>query len=190
MIEGHRITLRAFEEGDIPALLAWAADEEIEALVEGDYPRTEEDVAAWLGQYYRNPMKRHYMIDRPGRGPIGDIELDYIAWRSGEAELRIRIGERDCWNKGYGTESIIALLRHAFFELGLRRIYLRVLAHNRRAIRCYRKCGFRPEGSIVRAGKDGLPRRIILMRVLRGEFVRMHEAAPWERQPAVPRPAC
>lgn len=190
MIAGQRITLRAFEEDDIPALLAWAADEEIDALVEGDYPRTPDDVAAWLGERHRNPLKRHYIIDRTGRGAIGDIELDYIAWRSGEAELRIRIGERDCWDRGYGTESIIALLRHAFFDLGLRRIYLRVLAHNRRAIRCYRKCGFRAEGSIVRAGKDGLPRRIILMRVLRAEFARLHGAPPsWSADARWPRRA-
>ena len=33
---------------------------------------------------------------------IGDIELDHIAWRSGDAELRIRIGRKDLWNRGLG----------------------------------------------------------------------------------------
>lgn len=48
--------------------------------------------------------------------------------------------------KGLGSEAIRLLLRHAFQELRLHRIGIRVLAYNTRAIRAYEKCGFVIEG--------------------------------------------
>jgi RimJ/RimL family protein N-acetyltransferase len=37
-------------------------------------------------------------------------------------------------------------IRHAFEQLGLHRLSIRVLASNTRAVRCYEKCGFKVEG--------------------------------------------
>jgi RimJ/RimL family protein N-acetyltransferase len=48
--------------------------------------------------------------------------------------------------KGLGTEATRLVLRHAFNDLGLHRVGLRVLAYNHRAIRSYEKCGFVIEG--------------------------------------------
>ena len=86
---------------------------------------------------------------------IGHIELDHIAWRSGDAELRIRIGEKDYWDQGYGTRRGAHPRRHAFGSMRLSRVYLRVFSLNKRAIRCYEKVGFRKEGRIRPAGSDG-----------------------------------
>ena len=47
---------------------------------------------------------------------------------------------------GYGTEITALVLRHAFDDLGLHRVDLRVLAFNAAAIRCYEKLGFVIEG--------------------------------------------
>ena len=119
MIEGQRITLRAFEEGGHPRVAGVGRGRRNRSVGGRRLPphrgrRGGMARGTVLPQPYETPL--HH---RPaGAGAIGDIELDYIVWRSGEAELRIRIGERDCWNRGYGTESIIALLRHAFFEFG------------------------------------------------------------------------
>ncbi len=53
---------------------------------------------------------------------------------------------RGCLGKGIGTQAIHLLLQHAFGELKLHRIGIRVLAYNTRAIRAYEKCGFVREG--------------------------------------------
>ena len=101
---------------------------------------------------------------------IGDIELDHIAWRSGDAELRIRIGRKDLWNQGLGTDAVETILGYAFQRLNLNRIYLRVYAHNKRAIRCYTKSGFRKEGRLnTRFGK------ILLMRITVSEYLENQE---------------
>ena len=57
-------------------------------------------------------------------GLIGDIELDHIAWRSGEAELRVRIGEPSLRGKGLGTEAVRLMLAYAFERLNLTRVYV------------------------------------------------------------------
>lgn len=173
MIYGELTVLRPFCPADTAHVLAWSLDPEIHRLVEGDYPRSPMDILAWTREMQRNRQKKYYIILDQSQAPIGDVELDHICWRRGEAELRIRIGEKRLWNQGYGTDSIRALLAHAFNRMNLRRIYLRVFADNRRAIGCYRKCGFKPEGVLVRTSHDGVARRILLMSVFKADFIRL-----------------
>jgi len=45
--------------------------------------------------------------------------------------------------QGLGTETTALVLAHAFDALGLQTVSLAVLEFNERAIRCYRRCGFR-----------------------------------------------
>jgi len=58
------------------------------------------------------------------------------------------IGEKDCWNKGYGTDAKMALLEYAFNTLNLRKIMSSVIAFNGRSKRYSEKCGYRVEGRI------------------------------------------
>jgi len=58
-----------------------------------------------------------------------------------EVQLGIRIGNKDYWSKGYGTEAVSMLMNYAF-SADIRRVWLKVLPSNARAIRCYEKCGF------------------------------------------------
>lgn len=101
---------------------------------------------------------------------IGEIELDHIAWRSGEAELRISINEEQFHNHGYGTQAVTALLQQAFLKMNLRRVYLRVQANNPIAIRCYEKAGFRKEGRLSRETEWGIEEEIFLMGVTAPRF--------------------
>lgn len=45
-------------------------------------------------------------------------------------------------NKGYGTKSLKAVIKYYFEVMNMRTLYLDVAKHNKRAIRCYEKCGF------------------------------------------------
>lgn len=62
------------------------------------------------------------------------------------AEAGIFIGNKKYWNKGCGTEAMNALLDYAFNLLNLNSIFLRVHSFNQRAIKYYRKCGFKEIG--------------------------------------------
>lgn len=171
IIHGQNITLRHLHEEDIPQLLKWNEDRELARLLEGDYPNTSEAYEHWLRDLRSARHRQAYAIELTDGRLIGDIELDHIAWRSGDAELRVRIGEDDARGRGYGTEAVRLMLAHAFGALNLRRVYLRVFQFNRRAIASYRKVGFKMEGAITRRTAQGAQARIILMRIFDHEFL-------------------
>ncbi|MBX6722522.1 MAG: GNAT family N-acetyltransferase [Dactylosporangium sp.] len=87
-----------------------------------------------------------------GSSMIGWVEIDDINRRAGSAELRVCIGDKRLWGRGYGTEAVRLALEAGFQRLKLREVYLRVAVDNERAVRAYRKCGFSVEG-ILRAGR-------------------------------------
>ena len=77
---------------------------------------------------------------------IGNVGLQNIDYKNGNAELGIFIGEEDNLSKGYGSEAIKLLLNYAFNNLRLHNIMLTVYADNLRAIKAYTKCGFKEFG--------------------------------------------
>ena len=73
--------------------------------------------------------------------------------------------------RGYGTEVTGLVLDHAFRELHLEQLTLAVLAFNERAIRCYRRCGFREIGRVQEAAViDGEPFDDLLMAVTADQY--------------------
>lgn len=78
-----------------------------------------------------------------GQRDIGSVYLRDIDREKGEAEYGIFIGERDALGKGYGTQAAKQMLEYGFETLGLRKIFLRLLEDNPRALRSYEKAGFR-----------------------------------------------
>ncbi len=85
--------------------------------------------------------------------------------------MGIVIGEKAYWGQGYGSDAICAVLRFAFQELNLHRVYLRARADNARGIRAYEKCGFRHEGQLREAiYSNGRYYDELWMGVLRPEF--------------------
>jgi RimJ/RimL family protein N-acetyltransferase len=77
---------------------------------------------------------------------IGFITLRDIDYWRRTAEIGIMIGEQDCWGKGYGTETLYLVLDYAFSVLGLHNVMLSTAGYNERALRTYRRVGFREIG--------------------------------------------
>ena len=101
-------------------------------------------------------------------GGCGLINPDHL---NRTAEAGIFIGEKSCWNKGYGEEAMRLLLDYAFNILDFNNIMLNVYAYNTRAIRCYRKIGFREIGRRRRARRiQGRSYDILFMDILAQEF--------------------
>jgi RimJ/RimL family protein N-acetyltransferase len=72
-----------------------------------------------------------------------------------EAELAIRIGDKNYWGKGYGADAVSTLVNY-WLSTGLRRIWLKVLPGNIRAVRCYEKCGFTAVARLILDGYEFL----------------------------------
>ncbi|NLM96203.1 MAG: GNAT family N-acetyltransferase [Halanaerobiaceae bacterium] len=77
---------------------------------------------------------------------IGNCGLLNVNLINRTAEAGIFIGNKEYWNRGYGTEAMNLLLDYAFNLLNMNSIFLRVHSFNKRAIKCYKKCGFKEIG--------------------------------------------
>lgn len=132
------------------------------------------NISLKLVKPHRYRVHYHILLDK---NVIGDIELDHIAWRSGEAELKIEIFDGNMHNHGYGTDAVITLLGQAFLKMNLSRVYLRVQASNTIALRCYEKAGFKKRGRLQRMTEWGTEEEIFLMGITKTQFLR--ENHPW-----------
>lgn len=104
---------------------------------------TEEGELNWIRMNLENKAPVFSMIEKCSGKFIGNIELMDV--HDEEAELGITI-TASMQDKGYGTESVPAIVDYGMKELNLKRIFLRVFPDNLRAIHVYEKCGFREYG--------------------------------------------
>ena len=105
---------------------------------------------------------RRFAVETLSGKHIGNCSCYDINETIGEAQIGIVIGNRNYWNKGYGTDAVTALVNHIFQETSLNRIYLKTLESNIRAQNCFAKCGFVRYGHMVRDGH-----RFVLMELKR-----------------------
>lgn len=102
---------------------------------------------------------------------IGNSSFFDFDWVARAAEVGILIGDKTIWNQGYGSEVIMLLLRHGFGTLNLNRVFLRIYAVIKRAIRTYEKVGFVHEGCLRQAiFKNNKYSDVLFMSVLREEW--------------------
>jgi len=155
MIIGSKIVLRRKKLADAPDDYTWRTDPEL-AHLDAAPPLTitfQEYLSGYTSQLrYLPSTRRQFAIDTMDGKHIGNCVYYDVNETKGEAELGIMIGNRDCWDKGYGADAVITLVSHIFHQTNLRRIYLKTLDANNRAQKCFQKCGFTPYGHLNEDG--------------------------------------
>jgi RimJ/RimL family protein N-acetyltransferase len=81
---------------------------------------------------------------------IGNCVYYNVNQNESKTELGIMIGNRDYWDRGYGSETINLLLDYIFSKTSLEKVYLTTLTWNLRAQKCFKKCGFTDCGTLNR----------------------------------------
>lgn len=164
-----KVYLRALALGDVDNTFRWHNDAGLYEHLVSPYRHvsrlSEEE---WLRKKmaYSNAEMQFAICLAENDRHIGNIHLRGIDWVSRFAETGVFIGEPEFWSKGCGSEAMMLLLRHAYRDLNLRRIWLTVFADNQRAVRSYEKCGFVTEGRLRKhAYKNGEYKDLFLMAV-------------------------
>lgn len=115
-------------------------------------PRSERWFDAFIRSGNENPMKRIRLgveADVAPRGEnklVGIVELLDINWIHRRAEVGIILYPDEVRGRGLGTRALTVLANWAFDTIGLHRLYAKVFATNRAALRCFEKVGFEKEG--------------------------------------------
>lgn len=172
MIKGKRVLLRRPIESDVIDYLNVEVNEELERMYGGDtrnlkQTKTLEDANKFINAIIKNKIE--WCVEFEGRF-VGQARLTVIK-SDNKARYAVGLFDPTVWNKGLGTEITQLVLRYAFEELGLHRVDLKVLEYNKRAIKCYRKCGFVQEG-LEREGAfiNGKYETDVLMSILEIEY--------------------
>lgn len=175
IVYGKRVRLRSAERSDLEKFVTWINDPEVTAGLTLYLPMSSVDEEKWFENAMQRPQEEKPLVIDMKDGTdwrlIGNSSFFSFDWISRSAEVGIMIGDKTAWNQGYGTEVMMLLLRHGFATLNLNRIYLRVYAENKRAIRTYEKAGFVHEGCMRQAVyKHGMFSDVLFMSVLREEW--------------------
>ncbi|MDD3049921.1 MAG: GNAT family protein [Candidatus Cloacimonetes bacterium] len=111
------------------------------------------------------------IINRETEQLIGNVGFHNVDHLHQIAEIGIFIGNKNFWNRGFGTEAMNLALDYGFNILNLHNIMLRTFSYNNRAISCYKKIGFQESGRLREAYQiAGTRYDIILMDLLATEY--------------------
>jgi diamine N-acetyltransferase len=153
---GEKVRLRAVEREDLPRYVAWFADSAVSENLANQLPMSLVHEERWFEDILKRPVAEQPLAAdaKRGRGKwehIGGAGFDLVDKRNRLAECGLFVGRKEYWNKGYGRDILLTLLRYGFEILNLNRIQLRVMEFNARAVHLYESIGFVREGSLREA---------------------------------------
>ncbi|SHH79745.1 Protein N-acetyltransferase, RimJ/RimL family [Sporanaerobacter acetigenes DSM 13106] len=140
-IKGNRVTILPLRIEDVYLMMNWGKHEN-PLLEDYNFPYVdEEEIVEWYESKTFGKSKKYFSVYNEYGKLIGYLGIKHIKRLKKEATLGI-VFDPNYMNKGYGTEAIKAFLKYFFDDLKMNVLYLEVAGFNKRAIQCYKKCGF------------------------------------------------
>lgn len=156
------IRLRRLHEKDAPYMLEWMHNQDIQKCFQKDMLNMNlEDAVNFcrtsaIKDVPSDGDSNHFAIVDQEDEYLGTISLKNIDIRNGTAEYAIVVREK-IQGHGVAKSATKLLLKKAFDEYSLHRVYLNVLESNKSAIKFYEKFGFKLEGEfrdhLIKEGK-------------------------------------
>lgn len=144
--------LRRLEKKDAPLMLEWMHDNEINCNFQKDFASaTLESVLCFIDESFNDENQSFAFVDE-GDEYLGTISLKHISYQNANAEYAI-VTRKKAQGTGAAARATQEVLRYAFEDMRLHKVYLNVFEDNVRAQKLYEKCGFVYEGSAVDAVK-------------------------------------
>lgn len=158
-LETNRLILRMFTEHDAEVVAAMCNNVKIyQHTLHIPYPYTKQDALTWIGFHEENrENERMYdlaVTDKLTGQLLGSVGIS-IHKPFNHGELGYWIGEEH-WGKGYATEAAEAMIKFAFDEKRLHKVYARCFDSNPASGKVLEKLGLEKEGVLrEHVRKDG-----------------------------------
>lgn len=138
-----KVTIRRFEEKDVPNKVKWINDNRNNQFLHYDIPLSLEKTHSW---YLKNQTltNRFDAVIEYDSIPVGVIGLVNI--HDGKAEYYVTLGEPAYKGKGIAKKASDILLKYAFNGLELDEVYFYTEIDNVAAQHLFKKCGFHNQG--------------------------------------------
>jgi len=173
---GKSIFLRPLKESDINGPYpAWLNDAEVcGGNSHHIFPFRTQNAVTYIEKAHGDLNHLLLAVVRNKDGEhIGNIALDKINYINRSAELTILIGDKSCWNKGYGKEAARLICDHGFFTLNLHRISCGTFENNTAMCSLAEYLGMTEEGRRREAAyKDGRYLGVVEYGVLKPEYLK------------------
>jgi [ribosomal protein S5]-alanine N-acetyltransferase len=174
MLRGHRVTLRVLRDEDVPALYEIFGDADamryfgfpaLDDLAGARKLLAETRALAAAGTLFQWGVATHR-----DDIVIGTTTLFRIDERNRRAEIGFALA-RKAWGRGYASEAVGLLIRHAFEDLNLHRLEADPDPRNAASIRLLVRHGFKCEGFLrERYFHEGEPQDAAYYGLLRPEW--------------------
>lgn len=178
-IETERLLLRPWEQGDAEDLYRYASSPDVGPVAGWPVHTSVENSREIIRDVLSAPETYAVVLRRTGR-PVGSVGLmlgpaSNIGIPDDEGEVGYWIGV-PFWGQGLIPEAIRALMRYAFLELGLKRLWCGHFDGNERSKRAQEKCGFSYHHTAenVSCQIDGLLRTEHLACITRKEWEKLY----------------
>jgi RimJ/RimL family protein N-acetyltransferase len=156
ILKGKKVILRPIRLTDAERFVKWFNDPTVNKFL--NYRSlTLKDERKYIKQRLAGKMKDtlHFCVDALDGTHIGATSLEGINKTFRRATFGIVIGDKNYWNSGYGSEAAKLIIDYGFKKLKLHRIDLDVYSYNDRAIKVYKRLGFKEEGRKIEYTKLG-----------------------------------
>ena len=148
-LQGNKISLRPIERTDLDSLNCWKNKEDVYMYLGGGFqPISKDQQANWLESMMDlTGNNRRFIIVQEGR-TIGMVGLYNIHWIHRTCEIGIFIGEDQARRKGAATEACCLIEKYAKNYLNLRKITLKVVVDNKKAVSMWHSLGYQSVGEL------------------------------------------
>ena len=167
-----RLILRPWEESDAEELFRYASDPDVGPAAGWPPHKSVEESREIIRDVLSKPETFAVVLKETGL-PVGSIGFHHndLAQKDDEAELGYWIG-KPYWGRGLIPEAGREMLRHAFLDLGLQRVWCGYYTGNDKSRRVQEKLGFRYQwtSSSVTVRQMNEVRRGVVNRITREEW--------------------
>ena len=151
MLKGELVTLRPIRFEDWEKTIHWRNDMLIKnSTLSHPFPITAEQEQQWYRKKlegYDNNFIPFVIIANSNAEVIGFMNLVSIDWVNRHCFIGGAVGSKDNHGKGYGKEAVSILLKYAFSNLNLNKVYSHVLEKHP-AMKSWVDLGAKVEGTL------------------------------------------
>ena len=146
MIETERLILRRWEDADAEDLYRYACDPDVGPIAGWPAHKSIEESRDVIKNVFSGKEAYAVCLKKDGKA-IGAIELKLngrtdMTDRDDECEMGYWLG-KPFWGQGIIPEAVKEMLRRAFEDLGMRKVWIGYYEGNTKSKRVQEKCGFK-----------------------------------------------
>ncbi|MBE5905212.1 MAG: GNAT family N-acetyltransferase [Lachnospiraceae bacterium] len=176
IFETERLILRHWEEADAEDLFRYASDPDVGPIAGWPAHKSLEESREIIRTVFSRP-EAYAICLKEDKKAIGAIELKEhtkMAKTDQECELGYWLG-KPFWGRGIVPEATMEIIRHAFEDRGMEKVWCGYYEGNEKSKRVQEKCGFQYQGKM-----DDVD--VVLLHEKRNEYVNLITKDIWNKK--------